>query len=360
MPLNLEHVSAQVEGMSASLQSQSARRLRHIEQAVAALRSIGADACHSSPPPPEDHRTIAVDGSHIDVNRHMPVRCALINISKVVLQYGASAYARLESHPKLYASPEELFIRDPDSTDRRPLEGALMGMRRTVEEVTALAELAEDTRDVDDTPTLALIDGSLGLWDPAFSTYPDYVHQSLLERGILSALDRMRALAAKRPLALAAYVSLPRSTTVLNTLPLGHLPQDEVSQLTDRDIFQQVLSSGERSNLFESTSLIVREHYGGHAVYFYYLNTGDEIARVEVPAWIAQDDAMLELSHTLILDQCRKGFGYPIALMEAHEQAVIGGAERETFRQMVEDSLAQHHLPVYTSQKDRSKTLRLL
>ena len=104
----------------------------------------------------------------------------------------------------------------------------------------------------------------------------------------------------------------------------------------------------------------MREYYGGHAIYFYYLNTGDEIARVEVPAWVAHNDAMLELSHALILDQCRKGFGYPIALMEAHEQAVIGGPERETFRQMVEDSLAQHQLPVYTSQKDRSKTLRLL
>ena len=358
MPLNLEHVSARVEAMSASLQSQSAQRLRHIEQAVDALRSIGEDACYSSPAPPADYRTIAVDGSHIDVNRHMPVLCALINISKVVLQYGASAGARLESYPKLYASPEELFIRDPNGTDRRPLEGALMGMRRAVEEVTALAELAEDTQD--DTPTLALIDGSLGLWDPAFSTYPGYVHQSLLAEGILSALDRMRALAAEHPLALAAYVSLPRSTTVLNMLPLRHLPQDEVSQLTDRDVFQQVLSSGERSKLFENTSLIVREYYGGHSVRFYYLNTGDEIARVEVPAWVAQDEAMLGMSHALILDQCGKGFGYPIALMEAHEQAVIGGAERETFRQMVEDSLAQRHLPVYTSQKDRSKTLRLL
>ena len=358
MPLNLDHVSAQVEAMSVSLQSQSAQRLRHIEQAVDALRSVGVGICYPSPALPAGYRTIAVDGSHIDVNRHMAVRCALINISKVVLQYGAAAGARLESYPKLYASSEELFIRDPNGTDRRPLEGALMGMRRTVEEVTALAELAEDVRD--DTPTLALIDGSLGLWDPAFSTYPDYVHQSLLAGGILSALDRMRALAAKHPLALAAYVSLPRSTTVLNTLPLGHLPRDEVSQLTDRDIFQQVLSGGERSSLFESTSSIVREYYGGHAVHFYYLNTGDEIARVEVPAWVAQDEAMLEMSHALILDQCRKGFGYPISIMEAHEQAVIGGAERETFRQMVEDALAEHHLPVYTSQKDLSKRLRLL
>ena len=358
MPLNLDHVSAQVEAMSVSLQSQSARRLSHIEQAVDALRSIGADSRYACPETPVVYRAIAVDGSHIDVDRHMPVRCALINISKVVLQYGASAGARLESYPKLYASPQELFIHDPNGTDRRPLEGALMGMRRAVEEVTALAELAEDVGD--GTPTLALIDGSLGLWDPAFSTYPDYVHQSLLARGILSALDRLRALSAKHLLSLAAYVSLPRSTTVFNMLPLGHLPRDEVSQLTDRDIFQHVLSEGERSSLFESTSLIVREHYGGHAVHFYYLNTGDEIARVEVPAWVAQDEAMLGMSHTLILDQCRKGFGYPIAVMEAHEQAVVGGAERETFRQMVEDALAQHDLPVYTSQKELSKRLRLL
>ena len=344
--------------MCADLQSQNARRLSHVEQAVDALRSNGHDARRPPAPPPSAYRAVAADGSHIDVDRHMPVRCALINISRVSLQYGAAAGARLESRSALYSSPEELSIRDPNGADRESLEGALMGARRAIEEVAALAEMAEDA--MDDIPTLALIDGSLGLWIPAFHTYPDFVKQSLLDQGILPALDRMRAVAAKSPLALAAYVSLPRSTTVLNLLPLGHLPKDEVSRLTDRDIFQQVLSAGERSSLFESTSLIVREHYGGHAVHFYYLHTGDEIARVEVPAWVANDQAMLGMSHALILDQCRKGFGYPVAIMEAHEEAVIDGAERETFRQMVEDALAQRDLPVYTSRKELTKRLRLL
>ena len=44
--------------------------------------------------------------------------------------------------------------------------------------------------------------------------------------------------------------------------------------------------------------------------------------------------------------------------MEAHEQAVIGGRERELFRQMVEDALAERGLPVYTSEKALSKRVR--
>ncbi len=97
--------------------------------------------------------------------------------------------------------------------------------------------------------------------------------------------------------------------------------------------------------------------YGDHHVYFYYLHTGDEIARVEVPQWVADDEALLTLSHSLILDQCRRGMGYPVALSEAHEQAVIRGPERQQFKDMVERVLTEQRLPVYTSEKNRSKRL---
>ena len=85
---------------------------------------------------------------------------------------------------------------------------------------------------------------------------------------------------------------------------------------------------------------------------------GKEIGRVEVPSWVAADEGSLGLAHALVVDQCRRGRGYPVGLMEAHEQAVIGGHEREMFRQMVEDALERQHLPVYTSEKARSKRLR--
>jgi NurA-like 5'-3' nuclease len=125
-------------------------------------------------------------------------------------------------------------------------------------------------------------------------------------------------------------------------------------------MFSRLLAPGERSAVFSSTSSVVRGYYREHAVAFYYLNTGDEIARMEIPAWVARDEALLSLSHSLVLDQCRKGLGYPVSIMEAHEQAVIGGTERDLFRRMIEDTLAERHLPVYTSEKERSKRLRWL
>ena len=90
------------------------------------------------------------------------------------------------------------------------------------------------------------------------------------------------------------------------------------------------------------------------------MNTGDEIARVEVPAWVAENDGLLDLSHALILDQCRRAMGYPAAISEAHEQAVITGQDREIFRQMLEDTLQRNRLPVFTSEKARSKRMRSL
>jgi len=107
----------------------------------------------------------------------------------------------------------------------------------------------------------------------------------------------------------------------------------------DRDLFINLLSPGERSAVFLSQSSVVEKHYGTHQVYFFYLRVDDEIARVEVPQWVAMDDGLLSLTHTLVLDQCRRGQGYPVALSEAHEQAVVTGADREYFWQLVESSL---------------------
>jgi NurA-like 5'-3' nuclease len=66
----------------------------------------------------------------------------------------------------------------------------------------------------------------------------------------------------------------------------------------------------------------------------------------------------MNLTHALVLDQCRRGQGYPVALSEAHEQAVVTGADREEFWSLVEESLEEYKLPTYTSIKSRSKKTR--
>ncbi|MFH1031285.1 MAG: DNA double-strand break repair nuclease NurA, partial [Chloroflexota bacterium] len=126
----------------------------------------------------------------------------------------------------------------------------------------------------------------------------------------------------------------------------------------DRELFASVLGEGERSTLFISPSSIVREHYGEHRVYFFYLKMEEEIARIEIPEWVAKDENRLGLVHCLVLDQCRRGQGYPVALSEAHEQAVVREADRQNFWQLVESLLTEERLPDQTSNKSRSKRTR--
>ena len=42
---------------------------------------------------PVDYSVVGVDGSHIDVNRHIPVDCFLINTGSAYLRYGAASEA---------------------------------------------------------------------------------------------------------------------------------------------------------------------------------------------------------------------------------------------------------------------------
>ena len=74
-------------------------------------------------------------------------------------------------------------------------------------------------------------------------------------------------------------------------------------------------------------------------MYFHYLNTGEEIARVEVPRWVAQDEGLLSPADTLARNQRRASRGYPVAISEAHEQAVINGRDRQTFKELVSQFL---------------------
>jgi NurA-like 5'-3' nuclease len=70
------------------------------------------------------------------------------------------------------------------------------------------------------------------------------------------------------------------------------------------------------------------------------------------------DEGLLTLVHTLVLDQCQRGHGYPVALSEAHEKAVVTGADRESFWHLVELSMEKEHMPSLSSAKSLSKRTR--
>jgi hypothetical protein len=331
----------------------------------------GLDKRYPAPPAPADFTVIGSDGSHIDVDRHRSNRCYLINIGSAVITYGSRPDAVLSNSPHLYSDDEDLVISSPDGDREQVVEGAILGIKRSVEECCHLVAPAAGRPA--DSDCLALLDGTLILW--GLEAYPEFVIQALLTDGFLACLDRLKQLNTGRRLSLASYISFPRSTDVVNVLRVAVCPHDvvdsdrlcktctsrecdKVQGVRDRDIFINLLENGERSALFISPSKIVRERYGEHRVHFFYLRVDDEIARIEIPQWVAENDSLLDLTHSLVSDQCRRGQGYPVVLAEAHEQAVVTGADRENFWELVESSMIDEHLPSPGSAKSFSKRTR--
>ena len=122
----------------------------------------------SIPPPevPQEWTAVAVDGSHIDVDRHLSLRCHLINLGGCAITYGRNSGCHLFSEPDLAVGDDDLYLHPPDGASGETLiAGPLLGALRTVQEVERLAYAVENLPD--DRPVLALLDGNPGLLGPA-------------------------------------------------------------------------------------------------------------------------------------------------------------------------------------------------
>jgi hypothetical protein len=398
MSLDLSKLVGQIVDLAASLKSKAGERQARLEFALSTLRSSAADLNalkqklesskttwlvaglqesidlrRAAPHCPDDFIVLASDGSHIDVDRHQSARCFLINIGIAQLQYGRNPDAQLLSFPYLFFRDGEMAITSADGR-QVPIEGQLLGIKRTIEECHCLAERANELNL--DLPVVTLLDGSLVLWRLAEQVYPDFVVHELLVDGFLKYLSQLRGLNRRRQLAVASYISFPRSTEVVNLLRLAvcpHLPVDcdrycsgkfeakecdVVGGLLDRDLFARLLNPGQRSALFSSRSSIVAKYYGANEVNFFYVRLDGEIARVEIPLWVAEDEKLVGLVHSSIVDQCRRGLGYPVALSEAHEQAVVNIGDREQFWELVEQVLIEDGIFLESSAKSESKRAR--
>ena len=112
-----------------------------------------------------------MDGSHIEVGRHLPLRCHLINLGGCIITYGRDFGCRLFSEPIPAVEDDDLYLRSPNGAGggtliARPLLGALP----TVREVERLADAVESLHD--DRPVLALLHGTLAFGTCSAATTP--------------------------------------------------------------------------------------------------------------------------------------------------------------------------------------------
>jgi hypothetical protein len=100
--------------------------------------------------------------------------------------------------------------------------------------------------------------------------------------------------------------------------------------VSDASLHWSLLAPGERSARFRSHARVNAAYEA--PIDFVYINVGAEIARLEFPAWTTPSGLVALCS--AVIDQCEKGMGYPVALSEAHEQAVVKAADRRAFLEL--------------------------
>lgn len=330
----------------------------------------------SAPPLPAAWAIVAADGSQIAPDRHEGTvgGCCLLNVGRVVLRYGNGVRARLDSVAEVLLLDEDAE-EDEGAGDADRHAAAGLGTRRFAYEMNALAGLIGEIA-AEDLPALALTDGSLIAWHLHDETGQDNTRQEAFA-ALLAALEASR----NTRVPLVGYVSSPGSRDVVNGLrvtlcpeepvdcfrcphPADALPCAPVRRATDAALFARLLAPGERSAVFTAQgqargfSRILPLYGAPHWIAFFYLHVGAEVARIELPAWAAADTEMVDRVHTLCLDQARKGRGYPVALAEAHEQAVVRGADRQAFLRHLERARVQEGAAAPPSRKALAKRTR--
>jgi hypothetical protein len=352
--------------------------------------------------PPKIHTVIATDGSQIAPNHHEIAYCYLLNIGRVVLHYGQNKHPILDSLPEIFYRPEDLYM----SRQWGIRTEEWMSYRRTASEAVVLSELAiaatekgkrdggmggwgdkeiggqgdketrgqreveknstPSTTTLERIPTLAMVDGSLVYW---FLDQLPYDAREHILPPILESWKDLR----EAGIPIMGYLSASRSIEAMNFFRLSACPHkapDCISfcpnqlekipcklfeGLRDSTLWSTQLKPGQRSPLWKSNSRIL-DLYGNQQIYFCYVHVGTEIARIEFPQWVVEDTQMFEESLGLMLAQVHKGYGYPVALAESHNQAVVRGGDRSRFFGLLERQMIKAGLKnVGTSYKEARK-----
>ncbi len=272
---------------------------------------------------------------------HLPSDLPLLDLMAKTIEPEIEPIA---SPKRLKKSSQQLsLIAEPESTPTTPQTGTSIAV-----------------------PTIAMVDGSLIYW--FLEQLPSEARDQILQP-ILAAWRSLQR--ARVPM--VGYISASRSGESINFLRLqtcpytapdcmshcNNLPDKAPCQvlepLRDSALWGRLLKPGERSPLWKSSAKI-QSFYEEQCIYFCYVHVGSEVARVEVPEWVAMDNALLSSALSLVLAQVMKGYGYPVALAEAHNQAVVRGGDRSRFFALLEQQMIRAGIRnVGTSYKEARK-----
>lgn len=297
------------------------------------------DAIHTIPACTQ-YQVLAVDGSQIYPDRHQGVSCYLINIGTAYCAYGTHSSAQFSSTPSIASSITEWGELPPEVIDcirtEHELRTGLIQSRRYIKNAA---------------PFIFMVDGSIIFW------HLDSKDEATKQRFLTSYITIFQQLCDERILH-AGIISLPKSRELVHIIDAATKiwgKDDAFMHLVDTDIVEFFVKPGERTGAFKNNSVITALYPADLQPYFFYMNTGYEILRIEVPAWIARDTTLVNSMASTVYDQTKKGYGYPVCLAESHEQAVVKAADREYFYALLQKTAHAANRKYVLSQKSAKK-----
>jgi hypothetical protein len=158
---------------------------------------------------------------------------------------------------------------------------------------------------------------------------------------------------------LAGYISSPKSHLLLNLISLAENAPGilkEYRTVDDTVLMRYGLAIGQRSAIFlHGSRRNLPMEKAGAGVYFFFVKINhDEVARVELPVWIAQDPIRLDQVHASVLEDS-KMLGYPYALIYAHYQIVIPLALGQELNRLAMRAYLEHRGYHHVSAKGQLK-----
>lgn len=318
------------------------------------------DAAVDPPPPPSQATLIATDGSQIMPDRHAAHLYYLINVGGIVYHHGRRRPPDTFSRPAIFYPETDEAIDDFNDTP-----GAV-SIERDLNEIKALAQTAVAQRR-EAQPLVAILDQRLLYWPIGVAGVAD--NAAVTEwGGHMTAMRQAGAL-------LGGYIDRPGTSGVMTLLySLSGLEDDAIDWkelgkrratqgLTDVDLFRELLRPGQRSKVFTYISApndVFATQDAANEVCFFYLNpgaSGQNIARVDIPRWVAKDADSVAAVHSLIIDQCRLLGNYPYALARADEMAVVGRQDAGELNFMIDVIMERHGVRDDVTAKQGSKEI---
>lgn len=288
---------------------------------------------------PASYQVLAVDGSQIYPDKHMGTMCYLINIGLAYVHYQQpQSLVRFDTQPFIFT--ESQF---DNSTD-------YVNALRQYFELSFSLEKSMIMKDIQ-SPHILLFDGALIFWH--LQSKEEEFKQFFLKQYV-----EMLQQFFNENIILAGYISFPKSKDLVMILE-GYQKYKNISfdikNVQDTIIASFLLEPMQRTIVFENNAPIALEYPQHLKPYFFYIHTGYEIARVEIPGWIAQDQQVVNFIAYVLQDQIKKGRGYPICLAEAHEQAVVKGIDRDFFYHMIKKMGIDQQKRIIISPKNQKK-----